>query len=388
MTQDIYTSKPIITDTEEHILLNALGGRRTCRGIIDVTTNSRFGKEIDNALADVMLPVRVLLALRDGDNKLPPPIKRVPGDDGVLYNLAPKGVPSLSTTRVGVSYPEPGRVRIEGTVHSLAELRRYLERTLAKHNIPFEHIAQQVQMSMAPAPPVTFSLEFDERCYRAIAKMACNLLAMGRPALFSQNNFDPIRSFVSAGGSPIPHVALSVETIDIDADGRALGPLDHLLLVRGDAKSGRVEALAALYKHIQFIVHLGTMDLDRDIAFAYRLDQDGRGERRGDQDPRDLTLHIPSFARAQERQVAMGEEALNRAMTALFTTVSALQGERRLTEIVRTSWDEAFAGEPEGTIITDEHFQRFARLASPHIVLSFFAGRGNNGGMRHNSGGA
>jgi len=376
MTQDIYTGKPIITDTEEHILLNALGGRRACRGIINVTTNSRFGNEIDNALADTLRPVRVLLALRDGDNKLPPPIKRVPGYDGVLYNLAPEGVPSLSTPRVEISYPEPGRLQIQGAVRSLTDLRRYLGRTLAKHNIPFEHIAQQVQISRTPAPPVTFSLAFDERCFRAIAKMACNLLAMGQTALFLHNNFDPIRSFVSTGGSALPHVALSAETIDIDADGRGLGPLDHLLLVRGDAKSGRVEALVTLYKHIQFIVHLGTTDLDRDIALAYRLDQDGRGERRGDQDPRDLTLHIPSFTHAQERQATMGEQVLKRGIIALFSTVSALQGKRHMAEIIRTSWDEAFAGEPKGTIITDDHIQRFARLASPRIVLSFFTGQG------------
>ncbi len=375
MPTDIYTKDSILTDTDEHILLNALGGRRTCRGIIDVTTNSRFGTEIDDILADAILPIRVLLALRDGDNNLPPLAKKVPGDNGVLYDIGPKGVPSLSTTRVDISYPEPGRLHIQGTVRSTGELRRHLKRTLAKHNIPFEQILQQIEIVSTQAPPVTFSFEFNEQCNRTIAKMACNLFAANHRDLFLRNDFDPIRAFVNSGGDTAPHVALNTETIDINADDRGLGPLDHVLLVHGDAISGRIEALVTLYKHIQFIVYLGTTSLDQDIMLAYRLDQDGRGERRSSQDPQDLTLQVPLFSRSQSNQT-MNPSVITREFTALFGTVDTLQRQRRLTEIIATSWAEVFGGEPEGTILTSEHIRRFANLASPRIVDALF--RPNN----------
>jgi len=69
MHLDIYKKTRIVTPSAEHILLDSLGGRLTSTHLLDKSTNDRFGSTIDRALADLMLPFRVLLDAKAGDGR-------------------------------------------------------------------------------------------------------------------------------------------------------------------------------------------------------------------------------------------------------------------------------------------------------------------------------
>src|ERR1700730_10772144 len=56
----------------EHILLNALGGRKTTRRVICSKHNNDFGGGIDDALADQVGVLRNHLQLESGTGKPPP----------------------------------------------------------------------------------------------------------------------------------------------------------------------------------------------------------------------------------------------------------------------------------------------------------------------------
>jgi hypothetical protein len=65
------------TTKPEHILHDALGGRKTTRRVVCSVCNNRFGGSIDKALAEQFGVVRTLLQLRSGAGGLPPMLKRV-----------------------------------------------------------------------------------------------------------------------------------------------------------------------------------------------------------------------------------------------------------------------------------------------------------------------
>lgn len=366
MTTDIYTRVPIVQETEEHILLDALGGRWTCRWIIDRSVNSRFGETIDAALANALLPIRTILDLRSGSNDPPAPLKRVRDAAGQVYDLNPGGRPVLSAPNFS-SWEADGQVYFQGVVRSLDELKALTKRQRRKHNIPFEEIARQIQEVQEFGPPLNLGIQLDSDSCRCIAKMACNLFGTTHSETILRDEFNPIRDFVHKGvGDAHRFVQINVTPVSLDARS-ALGPLDHLLLVRGDATTGEVRALVALYKFIQFSVQLGRTILDQDVALSYRLDQIGREARK--HDLQDLALTAPSFKQVTESDV---ETATVAAFSRLFEQVHELQEQRRRSEIVRQSITEWSASLGEGAVITEEDILRLSRTITDRILAPLF----------------
>jgi hypothetical protein len=74
----------------EHILLNALGGRKTSRGLVCDHHNGDFGSSIDKALTDQLSIVRNMLRLESGSGKPPPMLRRVPAGQEV-FNVRQDG---------------------------------------------------------------------------------------------------------------------------------------------------------------------------------------------------------------------------------------------------------------------------------------------------------
>ena len=81
-------------DKPEHILLNAIGGRLgTTKALCGACHNS-MGAGPDKDLADGVASLRNIANLRSGSGKPPPSIPKVEAD-GIVYDLAPGGVPVL-----------------------------------------------------------------------------------------------------------------------------------------------------------------------------------------------------------------------------------------------------------------------------------------------------
>jgi hypothetical protein len=65
------------TTKPEHILLNALGGRKTTTKAICSACNNKFGGTIDNVLTSQVTALRNLLQLESGTGKAAPTLKNV-----------------------------------------------------------------------------------------------------------------------------------------------------------------------------------------------------------------------------------------------------------------------------------------------------------------------
>ncbi|MGB7075699.1 MAG: HNH endonuclease, partial [Xanthobacteraceae bacterium] len=74
----IFCNAELTADTKpEHILLSALGGRKTTRRVTCSQCNSDFGNTIDKAITEQVVFVRSLLNLKSSDGKPAPILKKI-----------------------------------------------------------------------------------------------------------------------------------------------------------------------------------------------------------------------------------------------------------------------------------------------------------------------
>ena len=365
MPHDIYTKAPIANLSDEHVLLNALGGRLKSGELIDQRTNSTFGNTIDADLADFVLPLRVLLDARAGDGGAPPPYRGATTADGERYNLLPGGKPELGRPKVEFSKTASGDTKIEGRARNLRELRRLTERKLGDLGVSFDEVEKSAKKVEQHAPPIAMSLVIDPGVKRAIAKMACNLLAVGHRDVFMRAEFDPIRELVLNGvGSPDDFVAVNTKPVDIAARKRAMAELDHLLVVRAD-KSGAVDGLVVLFEHLQFVVRLGRCSPGQPLVTTYRVNQMTRESRLDDE--ADRKIRPREFAKVRQSSDAAARHHLGEAVRRIMRVATRESDSRYLDEMIKKSIDEVL-GPDEGKLVTEQHIDDLSRRLAERFV--------------------
>jgi len=370
-----YPDREIVVKSSEHILLNALGGQLESLDLIDKPTNDRFGHTIDAALERGVGDVRVLVGGLSGEGEPPPELRRTFQIEGRPVKIGAEGQPrQVSFLRFE---PYEGGVTITGSLAPGDDPVKVAgKRALRKYNIPEQWLRDQCsgrQPTRAYLRAQSYGGGFDIEACRALAKMACNLFALAHRDIFLRADFDPIRRFVADGAGRSPDfVVPNADLVDITANGRAMGPLDHLLLIRGHAETGRVEALVALYGHIQFVIRLGQTALpfgQGNILLSYRVDQIGHAERRDHMD--DLSLIVPNFESSRDRN-SVAATVATQGWRAIFDEIWRQQCDGRMNEIRAECAAELFPGCVLGELSAEELGQ-LTELAAQRYAADFQA---------------
>lgn len=258
-SKDIYTCKEIVHDSNEHILLNALGGKLQASGIIDKKTNDTFGQTIDQDLLKMVEPFRVILNIRKGDGGSPPFLRAVTSEDSSRVDILPGGVPTLAhpsmkTEAVG------GRKVLNASFRTIEEAKKHISVWAARHapNMVVNEILKQA-IEKSSQPTLDFELVLNPGGRRCIAKMACNLFSLANRPCFLMSDFDVIRDFVredSAGCMSIDALVHAVDSpLDINWDRTGYSSLDHV--IGFDLINGQVVGFVVLFGYLQFRVQLG-----------------------------------------------------------------------------------------------------------------------------------
>lgn len=369
MPYDVYKKTPIETISEEHILLDSLGGRLGSKALLDKSTNDRFGATIDIALADCLLPIRVLLDAKAADGRSPPPLRGVKAKDGRLFNLLPGGKPEMAAPRIDVDERE-GKLAIEGHARSMREARQLMRRVLAKHSLPIELLEKIAKSGEEHIPDLEISLEYDSNVWRGILKTACNLLAYQRSDLFLDSGFDAVRKFVLDGdGHPWDFLAFNTSPIDLALEGRQFGDVDHLVVLNGDCATGDVLGLVVLYGQLQFTVRLGVGPIVSSFTSAYRVDQLGGRDRLDAGE--DASIEVPAYHRYSEAHYSRWLESQAAAMNRLMPYVMRRAREAAVRSLIEKSMKETF-GAPDGSPITEAQMEDFASRVSERFVAMMF----------------
>lgn len=164
-------------ETDEHILLNAIGGKLKSKKLICSGCNSDFGSEIDDTLAAQLNPIGNLLDIKR-DRGQPQNVKGIYKNKDIL--IEPGGKLKLAR-----AYTD----KDENMFHIQASSERQARQVLKglKRNHPEINVEEQInnaKRSISFLPSVTINMNFGgEEASRALCKMAVNFFIYngGRP---------------------------------------------------------------------------------------------------------------------------------------------------------------------------------------------------------------
>ncbi|MBO6813567.1 MAG: hypothetical protein JJ891_01820 [Rhizobiaceae bacterium] len=210
----ILCKEPIPTRTKpEHILLNALGGRKTVSKIICPNCNHLMGIGPDNDLAESTKYIRNMCNMTCGDGDPAPQIRGHRGPSDLNLNLNPgMQIKAASKNALEISFEDDG-VTVKIIAFSEQEAERLADaaaRKIAKWigirngddiaKMKAE-ILENRRSHYEPAPKIVGDIEFGKgEAVRSKAKACLVLLghAMGNEHALSMK-YDKIRSFVLDG---------------------------------------------------------------------------------------------------------------------------------------------------------------------------------------------
>lgn len=240
----------------EHILLSALGGRKTTRWAICSQHNNDFGATIDKALAEMIGTFRNLLQLESGTGK-PAPSIQTENEAGERLKLRSDGTPELIEKPFEVTPRDQGGFDIQINARSEADVRRAVPHIAAQTGISEDDVWGQLADGGSgarvrrSAGVIPRQLQLGgEVSLRAMCKAALCLMAtsVGTDPLRS-DAFSEVRAFVQNGGDKFNRILGSLDPRRLpsaEVVEAKFGPLFNLLIVRSD-EAGRVVAHFTLY---------------------------------------------------------------------------------------------------------------------------------------------
>jgi hypothetical protein len=168
-------------DSREHLILNAIGGRRKVRGVLCMRCNNTSGADWDSELADQLNPLALLFGIERQAGQAP--AQKFETATGEHFWLNPDGTMSPAAVPYRKTPKDGGGWQIQISSRSLADARKILkgvaekypevdyERTLATAERKVDYLDDALKMSLGIG---------GERAGRSIVKSAlCLAVAEG-----------------------------------------------------------------------------------------------------------------------------------------------------------------------------------------------------------------
>ncbi|HEX8901761.1 HNH endonuclease [Vitreimonas sp.] len=246
----IFDENELTADTKpEHILLNALGGRKTTKKAICSKCNNDFGGTIDGDFARQAEVIRNLLQLKSGTGNGPPMLRNVQAG-AERINIASDGSPVRQNRPFEIKRDDAGNivgVNIEAS--SPEELQRHIPNLAAMLKLPEDEVRKRIAASKATIVSqrpgvVPHELKFGgPEALRSVTKACLVLIAatLGSEVV-RESAFAEARDFVVNGGETFVHdrIGFDSRSLPLDADLRdRFGAFFNLIFIRSNAE-GRV----------------------------------------------------------------------------------------------------------------------------------------------------
>jgi hypothetical protein len=265
MAKCIFCDTELTEDTKpEHILLNALGGRKTTRRVDCSACNGMFGSTIDDKVGKQVAVLRNALQLDSGTGNPSPMLRHIHSGNDII-NLTRDGTPELVAKPFVVRKLEDGRFELQITAKSVEEAAPYIPHIAAQLGCSEEQVLEILKSTTGSyverrPDTVDHPLEFGgPLAVRSAAKSALVLWAtlVGNDEVRS-SPYDATRRFIVEGNE-----AFSLARTHIDSRylphgeelQRRFGKFFNLIYLSSD-ESGRVVAHFTLYNVISWQIVL------------------------------------------------------------------------------------------------------------------------------------
>ncbi|MBV1834118.1 HNH endonuclease [Novacetimonas pomaceti] len=276
----IFCDNNLTADTRrEHVLLNALGGRKTTITADCSHCNETFGSSIDRTMADEVKNLRNLFQMKSGDGALPPALNNILSSQGPI-NFKPDGAPHQKR-RPFVVTKKGSYVEVIFNVSSFEELLRYVPHAAAQVGISEDVLWDRLESERGTLETrypgeIQFTLECKQiDSQRSMVKSCMVLLAtttsndqLKGPAFAAVRDFI-FRKNETIGRGRINKDGRLMPKISYDYLKDNYGPLFNLIYVKSDSK-GRTIAYFRLYNIYtwQFVLSEADGPKNAEIALA------------------------------------------------------------------------------------------------------------------------
>jgi hypothetical protein len=246
------------TTKPEHILLNALGGRKTTKSAICSECNNNFGGTIDNVLASQVTALRNLMQLESGTGKSAPTLKNLQSGEHKV-NITGDGDLELVVKPFTIEWREDGKWSVQIRARSEEHLAEIIPHLAAALKTSEENLRQQLGLAQAskvsqPAGPVRHDILLGgPSAIRSAVKASLVLWStlVGNEEVRSAA-YDTARQFVLNGDEQFSINRTHIDSrylVDAERMKAEYGPMFNLIYVRSDA-AGRVIGHFTLYNII------------------------------------------------------------------------------------------------------------------------------------------
>jgi hypothetical protein len=132
-------------DSREHLILNAIGGRRKVRGVLCIRCNNTSGAEWDSELADQLNPLALLFGIDRQEGRVPARKFETAGESQLWLN--PDGTMSPAAAPYQKIPKDGGGWQIQVTARTLADARKILKGVAAKYpEVDYERVLATAEL--------------------------------------------------------------------------------------------------------------------------------------------------------------------------------------------------------------------------------------------------
>ncbi|TYL92607.1 HNH endonuclease [Bradyrhizobium rifense] len=248
----------------EHILLNALGGRKTTRRVDCSMCNGKFGSTIDNEVGKQVAVLRNMLQLDSGTGGEPTMLRKIQSGGDVI-NLMNDGTPELVAKPFSIRKLENGGFELLITTKSVEEIEPYVPHIAAQLRCTEEQVFQILKSttgSYVERRPETVHHALGFGGPIAVRSAAKSALVLWATLTGSDEvklpQYDDVRRFITDGDEAFNLTRAHLDSRYLPEATelvRRFGKFFNLIYVRSN-ESGRVVAHFTLYNVISWHIVL------------------------------------------------------------------------------------------------------------------------------------
>lgn len=336
--------------SDEHIILNALGGHIHSKQLLCKRCNEKLGQNADAELARELEFYASYLDIprQRGENR------RIETDKDTEYHLLPGGKPELKRPQFS-SKEVDGKVQVEMVSRNEAEARQMLKGLKKKYpGLDIEQaLAQAVRRKEYLSEKVTVSMGFEgKKIFPSIVKTAVEFYVWKDgdreqiehliPYITGEKEMDVCWYFYPA------------ESVTEENDEDIL----HRLYVLGDAQEGILYAYVSLFGVLQCLVLLNDDYTGEDFVADYCYEVNKAEERqyafRGEYNRQEILQLIGQRDTKWAQGLMVGHQRFMEKATSILHN-------RVLERILQDAMKNSFEKYPEGIPMTQEMFHDFRR---------------------------
>jgi len=343
------------SDSKEHLIPNAVGGRRKITGFICKGCNSDAGETWDGELAKQLNPISLLLGISRERGE--PPAQKFETTSGGAIVHESDGSLSLPKPIYKETPNEDGSIKVSITARDMDEAKRMLKGVKGKYpQIDVEDTMKgAVQQSTYPKDLVKIRLMFGgEIAGRSIVKTALALAASsGIPATACE-----VASGYLKNSAVLPQWEYYYGP-DLILNRPAAVAL-HCVSVQ--ARGGNIVGYVEYFGFRRMWVPLSDRYSGPDMQAVYGLDPVTGVELNLDIAPIPLSWHHSTIAEMSD--------PVTTALTTILAPAVKAAKDREMDRVLRQAWDKACEqlGLAPGSPATDEQKRQFAAIITKEIM--------------------